>query len=146
MKKGLTILYQTVQQMAKSNSGVTQEAWMEFMKQHNVNKFLDIKALHRAFAAQLKELDDVPYRRLAEIFRSDVRGLNEKPGDGMINYGGFVAGLIKVANLRHYLQNNGKQFKSQNKISDLSEFTPVDKTGTAFAEFLQFLGVAEKRL
>ena len=88
----------------------------------------------------------MPYQRLAQIFKTDVKGLNEKPGDGMINYGGFVAGLIKVANLRNYLEKNGRQFKSQNKISDLSEFTPVDQTGTAFSEFLQFLGVAEKKL
>ena len=32
MKKGLTILYQQVEKIGKSTTGITQEAWMEFLR------------------------------------------------------------------------------------------------------------------
>ena len=63
-KRGLAVKYQNALGMSKRNSGITQEAWLEFMKQHGVLKFIDAKVLTKIHQSQVKEIQDVDAKTL----------------------------------------------------------------------------------
>jgi hypothetical protein len=106
------------------------------MRQHQVGKLIDPKALVQVFTKSVKEQDESK-DKLIDIFKPAAKALvDAKPRENEMSYGGFLLGLIKVSAYHHFMQERKDLAGSKRIQEHLEEFQIVDKSGTALEEFL----------
>lgn len=125
-KKGLYVKFLNATEMSGSTTGVSQQAWLEFIKAHNLNHMVDPKALIAIHNRTVKEIQEVNLKEYQQTFKVEVKQADLVPTDRELHYGGFCSALVKVANFRHFIQESKAKFASQRVYDDYSEYLLVD--------------------